>query len=112
MLLKFRQSFYKWLRDSIINDDCGEVGSEDKPKRKTSSIRPLSFRSPSSDNQEIEVDGIYFKVIRGSGGIAIETKQYDPKTDRYVTLLHIIPEDAELGEELSKIIMLQSLRYS
>jgi hypothetical protein len=59
-----------------------------------------------------EPDGecIRFKVFRASGGTVIQTDQYDRKTDRQHTGLHVIVDGQDLGKELGKIITFESLR--
>jgi hypothetical protein len=63
-------------------------------------------RGPSLDNDR----GIRFQVYKASGGMIIETSTYDRHKDRSYTSLHIITEDKDLGQEISKIITMESLK--
>ena len=63
-------------------------------------------RGPSLDNDK----GIRFQVYKASGGMIIETSTYDRHKDRSYTSLHIITEDKDLGQEISKIITMESLK--
>jgi hypothetical protein len=53
---------------------------------------------------------MHFTVTRASGGWVVEHRVYDQKTDRTHNHLHIITEDRDLGQELGKILMLESMR--
>jgi len=56
-------------------------------------------------------DGMRFQIHRAVGGYVVEyydhTKQ--PGFD-YTNQLQVIPEDADLGQEISKIIMMETLK--
>ena len=56
-------------------------------------------------------DGMRFQIHRAIGGYVVEyydhTKQ--PGFD-YTNQLQIIPDDADLGQEISKIIMMETLK--
>lgn len=54
--------------------------------------------------------GIRFQVYKASGGFIIETGTFDRRTDRHHTSLHIITDDKDLGNELGKIITMESLK--
>ena len=49
-------------------------------------------------------------VFRANGGTIVETMRYDEAKDRNMNQLHIVGHDQDLGESLSKIITLESLR--
>lgn len=104
MLVKARTAFYRWLKQAEYGDDSVPL--------KKSNIRGSNVMSLPRSISDITLDtsGIYFKVIPGSGGIAIEVTQYDTKSERDITTLHIIPEGEELSEELAKIITLESMK--
>ena len=110
MFNKARYKFYRWLRDADNGNECVPI-----LESRGSLVKRLRGRSGSKsidgmDNTTLDVSGIYFKVIPGRGGIAIEVQSYDTKTERDITTLHVIPEDEELSEALSKIITLESMR--
>jgi hypothetical protein len=49
-------------------------------------------------------------VYSASGGTIIETTKYDRQKDDHRHSLHVVTDDKELGEELAKIITMESLR--
>ena len=87
----------RWLKRRLrnwINDD-GLI-----------SVRDLAIPSV----EEPDGECIRFKVFRASGGTVIQTDQYDRKTDRQHTGLHVIVDGQDLGKELGRIITFESLR--
>jgi hypothetical protein len=55
-------------------------------------------------------DGMRFNLYKASGGFVIETRSYDRRKDENVNSMYVITEDKDLGEELGKIITMESLR--
>ena len=48
-------------------------------------------------------------VYPASGGTVIETRTYDSIKDRHNTNLYVIHSDADMGEEIAKIITFTSI---
>lgn len=91
--------FYRWLRNKLNhNVDMGRY----------SNAKELAVAIPQV--RSIETHGMNFSVHRANGGYIIQYSQYDRKTDRSDTKLHIVTDDKDLGEELGKIISFESLR--
>lgn len=63
-----------------------------------------------SDNK-VEVDGIQFKVMSAHGGVIVQTRTYNPKTDRNVYNTHIIPDGEDIAERVGQIVSLELLRH-
>ena len=63
-----------------------------------------------ADQDSINSNGMRFQLYNASGGFVIETRVYDERNDRNVNKLYVITEDKDLGEELGKIITMESLR--
>ena len=55
-------------------------------------------------------DPIRFKVQSVSGGTLVETRWYDPKKDEARTKLHIITQEENLADAISKIITMELLQ--
>jgi len=90
MKLTFRERIRNWLMNDI--DECESVYAED------------------SNGPEIQSQGFRLNVYGASGGTIIETTKYDRKSDEHRHSLHVVTDDKELGEELAKIITMESLR--
>ena len=91
MKLGFRQRLRNWLfeekesADDYAQDTCV---SEDR------------FSS----------DGMRLQIYKGSGGFVVEVRNYDRKRDENNNKMYIIHDEKDLGEELGKIITMESLR--
>ena len=68
-------------------------------------IRPMAIERQSLDSQPM-----HLKIYRANGGTIVETTTYDRQKDRHGSQLHIIGHDTDLGQGLSKIITMESLR--
>lgn len=53
--------------------------------------------------------GMVLQIHRASGGTVVEHTYYDNKENRHQSL-HIITDDQDMGEQLSKIITIETLR--
>ena len=58
----------------------------------------------------LEGNPLRMNVFRANGGTIVETMRYDEAKDRNMNQLHIVGHDQDLGESLSKIITMESLR--
>ena len=90
MKLTFKQRIRNWL----MNDDA-EYGNAISIDEEGPNIQTQSFR---------------LNVYSAGGGTIIETTKYDRQRDDHRHSLHIVTDDKDLGEELSKIITMESLR--
>ena len=90
MKLTLRQRLGNWLLKN----------NEDEPQWANQAVESDSLNS----------NGMRFQLYKASGGYVIETRLYDERNDRNINKLHVITEDKDLGEELGKIITMESLR--
>jgi hypothetical protein len=93
MKLTFKQRIRNWL----MNDDSGEDPY-------------ANIIAVDSDGPNIQSQGFRLNVYSASGGTIIETTKYDRQRDDHKHSLHVVTDDKELGEELAKIITMESLR--
>ena len=91
MKLTFKQKLRKWLMD-----DSDEYGA--------------NVLSVDSEGPNIQSQGFRLNVYSASGGTIVETTKYDRQKDDHKHSLHVVTDDKELGEELAKIITMESLR--
>ncbi len=92
MKLTLKQRIRNWLMNDSDEADYG-----------------LSIASD-SDGPNIQSQGFRLNVYSASGGTIVETTKYDRKNDEHRHGLHIVTDDKDLGEELAKIITMESLR--
>ena len=91
MKLTFRQKLRNWIMsDDYETDYSGNVISVDE--------------------RHLSSDGMKFELFKANGGYIVETRYYDSKSDRHHNKLHIIKDENDIGEELGKIITMESLR--
>lgn len=89
---------YKWLRNKYENENR-------LPDLVSKSERLVTGRS-----DDIRSNPLMFKLYKANGGWAIEFVEYNQKTDRHETSLHVVNESDDLGNEISKIITYELLR--
>lgn len=91
-----KRKLRNWL-NSVDDEECIQTSSG----RLSRTITNGAF---------IDNHGINFTLHRGNGGHALELKEYDSKSDRNHTVLHIIPSDRDLGQAIAHIITFESLK--
>ena len=91
MKLTFKQRIRNWIMDDSA-DYSGNAISVD------------------SNGPNIQSQGFRLNVYSAGGGTIIETTKYDHQKDDHRHSLHIVTDDKDLGEELAKIITIESLR--
>lgn len=78
-------------------------------RRKNSNICKQADPTPPPDI--ISDKGFNFRVFKASGGTIVETFFYDRVRDnRNRNSLYVITEDKDLGQEIGKIITMESLK--
>jgi len=90
MKLSIRERIRNWLLKDV--DDAELVYADD------------------CKNVDLHSQGFRLQVYSASGGTIVETTKYDRKSDENRHSLHVVTEDKDLGEELSKIITMEQLR--
>ena len=90
MKLTFKQRLRNWLMNDPDDYSTGITIDESGPN--------------------LQSQGFRLNVYGASGGTIVETTKYDRKHDENRNSLHVITEDKDLGEELSKIITMEQLR--
>lgn len=96
----------KWF-DKWFSKKCKEAWDD---ARQTPDVYIGSIKGSTIGCSSIGSHGINFTLHKASGGYVVEYRTYDEKNDRNNNRLHIITDEKELGEELSKIITFESLR--
>lgn len=55
-------------------------------------------------------DGLNFCLYRAVGGHVLETRIYNPKTDRHEGTLYMIHEDQNFATQVAQAIMLEQMK--
>jgi len=96
--------FFKWLykKLEVVNR------SEERESINTPEFRPKAMAI--SKLSDLGSRGMNFTVYHGIGGYAVEIREYNTKTDRHDTQLHIISSDKDLGQSLTHIITYELIK--
>ena len=92
MKLTFKQRIRNWLMNDPEDDQDNYALVQD------------------SEGPNIQSQGFRLHVYNASGGTIVETTKYDRKSDENRHSLHVVTDDKDLGDELAKIITMESLR--
>ena len=90
MKMSIKQRIRNWLMNDSDAEECYAVEDSNGPD-----LHSHSFR---------------LNVYGASGGTIIETTKYDRKSDENRHSLHVVTDDKDLGDALSKIITMEQLR--
>ncbi len=100
---------YLW---SMVMKWGWDFGKEDGSRGKngnTLAEYPQSMKLR-AEPEHFSTHGMTFTVYTANGGHVVEFRSYDPSTDRSVSSMHVIPEDQEFSDTISKIVTLECLR--
>lgn len=110
---------FKWF-DKWFAKKCKQAweDSQYEPEENlTAGMNAISGRVAKSrristvrDSEDLSTEPITFKMFKASGGWAIEFRQYDSRNDRMDTSLHVVNNEEDLGNHISKIITLEALK--
>jgi hypothetical protein len=91
---KMKMSIKQRIRNWLMNDNDAEE----------------CYAVEDSNGVDLSSNSFRLNVYGASGGTIIETTKYDRKIDENRHSLHVVTEDKDLGQELSKIITMEQLR--
>lgn len=105
--------FDRWLARKVRHGLDVERAYEEKQainsiKQSTNLSRGLIM---SDGGLESPAD-LNFRMYKAYNGYVMEVRHNDRRTDRTVLNMHIIPDGEDLGDHISKIITLESLKVS
>lgn len=88
----FRKRMISWLKREWYNDDTPEAVLVSASRHVESPVR------------------FNFTVIPASGGKIVEFNTYDHQKDRSINTVHVIPDEADFTNELTKIVSIELLK--
>ena len=88
--MSIKQRIRNWLMNDSDAEECYAVEDSNGP--------------------DLHSQGFRLSVYGASGGTIIETTKYDRKSDENRHSLHVVTDDKDLGDALSKIITMEQLR--
>ena len=59
----------------------------------------------------VDVEGLSFNVMPAYGGVILQTRRYDRKTDRNNYNTHIITDEEDLSTRVGQIVAMEILRH-
>jgi hypothetical protein len=92
--------FFKWFNTRLEK-------TKHEIRASKESIQPIS-----SGRSEVDLDrrkSLNFCVYYASGGMIIEVRHFDKKTDEWMNELHIVTENQDLSDFLARIITINML---
>ena len=96
-----------WLKHKLRNWINSEPDEAQYVSMKMATANSIGIgRGPSLDSDK----GIRFQVYKANGGMVVETSTYDRHKDRSYSGLYIINDDTDLGQEIAKIITMETLK--
>ena len=104
--------FDKWIMKRA--ERIMEKGNQEMPQESqwasTAKIRRSNIGGVNSVGDSLDTPAVRFKMFRASGGTIIETTIYDDNKDRHINGLYVLTNDKNLGEEIGKILTMESLK--
>jgi hypothetical protein len=94
-IMKLRRWILKWL--STTEDDSAKYGM----------IKETIHSAPRNVPSR---EGLSFTLYPAVGGHVLECRNYDQKTDRNNSTLHMIHEDQNFADQVAKAIMLEMMK--
>lgn len=99
----------KWL-DNWFRKKCQQALNQGVPDDIEVPVSGHRKQRLVANHNEINARGMNFTLYNAIGGYVVEMRRYDAKTDRHDNVLHIIPNDKELGESLTQIMTYELLK--
>lgn len=63
-----------------------------------------------SINNDAEIQGLNFTVMPAIGGLIVQMRTYDNKTDRNTYHTHLIPDGEDVAQTIGHIVSMEILR--
>ena len=101
----FKKKFVRWIKRDWYNCD-DEIMCADEP------VTGYSNGAKISSSRHVDSPVRFnFTVIPASGGRIVEFNTYDHQKDRSINTVHVIPDDVDFSNELTKIVSIELLKH-
>lgn len=103
----------RWLQRWLdIEDDLPRLRDAVNTSSDIWAPGPKRRRGTAISDREVDgrVNGVTLNIYPATGGKVVEYKYYDADADSTVVRLHLIPEDADMAQALSKILTIEGLK--
>lgn len=108
--------FDKWIAKKVRRawDEASDVQHKISAKEKYAlgtaiNLAGAQIRPTGSNELESQPD-LNFRMYRAENGYAMEVRRYDKRVDRHSIALHLITDEQDLGQAISHIITVESLK--
>ena len=71
----------------------------------------IAVNVPHAGHNGVDIEGLSFNVMPAYGGVILQIRKYDRKTDRNNYNTHIITDEEDLSTRVGQIVALEILRH-
>jgi hypothetical protein len=101
----------KWF-DNWILKKADKISKKNSSEKMDGLVSHKILRNTISESvgDSLDSPAVRFKMFKASGGTIIETNIYDNNRDRHINGLYVITNDKNLGDEIGKILTMETLK--
>lgn len=93
-----------WFKRKIINWA--------QAKQQKYGIESQKIELAASEDDSVDIRGLTFRVMPAHGGVIVQMRSYNKKTDRENNITYIIPEGEDVAERVGQIVSMELLRHA
>jgi hypothetical protein len=109
MIRRLLYRFQQWVAD-YANEPDEEKYPMVKRRRPNNSMAMAGTPTAVSLSNEAEIQGLNFTVMPAIGGLIVQMRTYDNKTDRNIYHTHLIPDGEDVAQTIGHIVSMEILR--
>jgi hypothetical protein len=101
----------KWF-DNWILKKADKISKKNSSEKMDGLVSHKILRNTISESvgDSLDSPAVRFKMFKASGGTIIETNIYDNNRDRHINGLYVITNDKNVGDEIGKILTMETLK--
>lgn len=104
MIRRLLYNFQQWVAD------YGKFQEESDSSAKYARLSAGNPIATARGSGEAEIQGLNFTVMPAIGGLIVQMRTYDNKTDRNIYHTHLIPDGEDVAETIGHIVSMEVLR--